>query len=176
MNTEEASMAKKDKLCPLRDGWTVGDQDKWMEELERLIEQKKMEDMQKDQNIPDPQDAPDGDQPRDQTEDDNQFDDIDTRKNTISAKIKSLNTEQRKVCEHVLQWCINDRNNIDTEPLRIFLTGGVGTGKSYLLQVLVEMINIIYFDSFNPRAVYTEILAPTGVAATLIGGKHYILA
>ena len=56
----------------------------------------------------------------------------------------------------------------NTEPLRVFVTGGAGTGKTFTLKIIVEQIHRL---SHLPASRAVTVAAPTGVAARLIGGS-----
>src|SRR5699024_9627211 len=59
-----------------------------------------------------------------------------------------------------------------SELLRLFITGGPGTGKTYTLKLLVEAINRTYAQLLNDpnNNEYVKVAAPTGVAALLVNG------
>lgn len=54
------------------------------------------------------------------------------------------------------------------EPLHVFITGGAGSGKTFVLKLLVEQIRRLTHDNHGKSVAVT---APTGVAARLIGGS-----
>ena len=56
----------------------------------------------------------------------------------------------------------------DTNPLRMFITGGAGVGKSYLTRVVIEWLRLCTakFCGHNPVIV----TAPTGTTARNING------
>ena len=84
--------------------------------------------------------------------------------------MRSLNKQQYELCAHIM-------NQIDsnTKPLRIFIEGGGGVGKTVLGRALCETINRYY----NKRAGedntgrHVLVLAPTGVAAFHIKGNTF---
>ena len=51
-------------------------------------------------------------------------------------------------------------------PLRIFITGGAGTGKSHVISVIKEHLEHAHIGDGNAYVF----MAPTGVAAFNIGG------
>lgn len=85
-----------------------------------------------------------------------------------------LNAEQRKVYDRYYQWCITDNENVknkqSTKPLQEFITGGAGTGKTFLLNCIRDMINLVLSEQHGD-VEYVLVMAPTGVAAHLINGK-----
>lgn len=83
-----------------------------------------------------------------------------------AAAVQSMN-----VCQRQLFRTISERlssTNCEEEPLRVFVTGGAGTGKTFTLKLVVEQIRRLSHDT-NGKAVV--VAAPTGVAARLIGGS-----
>ena len=88
----------------------------------------------------------------------------------LKTRLNMLTDDQRKVFFH-----IKDNLCKMTTKSHIFITGGAGVGKSFLIQVLVDNISLqtSLFSGSNPVLV----LAPTGVAAHNIGGQtiHFAL-
>ena len=74
-----------------------------------------------------------------------------------TQSISQCNKEQ----EQILSYVAEKVNKTDTSPLHMFITGGAGSGKSYLLKLLREHLlrmNTTDFPNFL-------VAAPTGVAA-----------
>lgn len=90
---------------------------------------------------------------------------------TLNEMMLKLNSEQREIVMHVLH-CFKTKTNL---PLRIFLTGPAGTGKSRLIKVLYHLITN-FFNKENPGEIDLDsevvlLTASTGVAAHLINGN-----
>ncbi len=73
----------------------------------------------------------------------------------LEDRMKSLTVCQRKVLDFVEKHC--------SEQLLLFISGGGGVGKSFLLQTLV-----LFFES---GANIVEVLATSGNAAKLVNGE-----
>ena len=58
--------------------------------------------------------------------------------------------------------------NTDFEPLRMTVQGPGGTGKSFVINVIVTAV-----ESLFPGAKVSEVVAPTGAAAYNVGGKTF---
>ena len=89
------------------------------------------------------------------------------------GKVKSLNASQQEAFKLVVQYTRervahtqNPKHVGAPEPLRIFLTGGAGTGKSHLISVIREHVERAHTGSKHACLV----VAPTGVAAFNIQG------
>ncbi|CAF4271090.1 unnamed protein product [Rotaria sp. Silwood2] len=67
--------------------------------------------------------------------------------------LESMNKEQQEIFYHIREWCINRLHNPDTEPLRLFTTGGAGTEPDE-----------------NIHEIHTLITACTGTAAVNVDG------
>ena len=83
----------------------------------------------------------------------------------IFDKIKSHLTSQKER-EDLLE---NESSRLDTiKPLRLFISGVGGTGKS----LLIEAIKCLVDDIWHPKsgAMMCAIVAPTGIAAFNVGG------
>ena len=71
-------------------------------------------------------------------------------KSKISKKIKAMNFKK----------------NVSIEPLRVFITGEAGVGKSYLMKIICMFLMFLYDPySGSPGKPKVFILASTGVAA-----------
>ncbi|CAF1332421.1 unnamed protein product [Rotaria sordida] len=90
--------------------------------------------------------------------------------------LESMNNEQQEVFYHVREWCTKRLHNPDIEPLRLFVTGGAGTGKSHLLKCLHYEATKIFSrkkhlePDENIDEIHTLITAFTGAAAVNVGG------
>ena len=63
-------------------------------------------------------------------------------------------------------------SNIDERPVYLFLTGNAGTGKSFLVNVLIEAIKHIRIKPWDELSKPPVIvMAPTATAAYIVGGK-----
>jgi hypothetical protein len=82
--------------------------------------------------------------------------------------VRSLNREQKLFFYHVLHSV-----KVNDEPLRLFLTGGAGVGKSWLTNALYEAVirHLNTIASENPDNVKVLKVAPTGKAAYNIKGN-----
>ena len=88
----------------------------------------------------------------------------------LRKNISSLNYQQRRIFDDLTERCASHDSN--ERPVFLFLSGNAGTGKSYLLKILIEAIKFIKIKSGDdiqkPPVIVT---APTANAAFLIGGK-----
>ncbi|CAF4666955.1 unnamed protein product, partial [Rotaria socialis] len=89
---------------------------------------------------------------------------------------ESMNHEQQEIFYYVREWCIKRLHNPQVEPLRLFITGGAGTGKSHLLKCLHYEATRIFSrkkqldPDENINEIHTLITAFTGAAAVNVGG------
>ena len=81
--------------------------------------------------------------------------------------IRCLNVKQLEIFTHVLQWI-----KTKEEPMRIFLTGGAGVGKSKVIDALYQTLHryLCGTEGENPEEIRILLCAFTGVAAFNIGG------
>ncbi|CAF5146115.1 unnamed protein product, partial [Rotaria sp. Silwood1] len=81
--------------------------------------------------------------------------------------LKNMTHEQLNIFYYVRDWCLRKRANQDIDCLRLFITGGAGTGKSHLLKCIyyeaTKILNEINND--NSNEIRTLICAPTNAAA-----------
>lgn len=78
-------------------------------------------------------------------------------------EVRRLNVDQKRLFSVVSQKLGN--SDCTNNPLRFFITGGAGSGKSFTLKLFVEQIRRLSKDRHS-----VVIAAPTGVAARLVGG------
>ncbi|CAF3367790.1 unnamed protein product [Rotaria socialis] len=96
--------------------------------------------------------------------------------NEIRPLLESMNHEEQEIFYYVREWCINRLHNSDVEPLRLFITGGAGTGKIHLLKCLHYEATRIFsrkkhlVPDENIDEIHTLITAFTGAAAVNVGG------
>ncbi|KAK0151767.1 ATP-dependent DNA helicase PIF1 [Merluccius polli] len=84
--------------------------------------------------------------------------------------LRSLNEEQSAVFYAVRQWCLQKLLGQNPDPLRLFITGGAGTGKSHLIKAIhYESTRLLSQIAENPEDITVLLTAPTGVAAYNIG-------
>ncbi len=83
------------------------------------------------------------------------------------ALIRSLNIKQREFVLHVNHWVRTKK-----EPLRVFLTGGAGVGKSVVIKALYESLHRYLIRQTVDDLDHIRVLkcAPTGTAAYNIEG------
>ena len=84
-------------------------------------------------------------------------------------KVSQLNAVQRKVfddfCERMLQ------NVQEPDPFYLYIAGEAGTGKSFLVKLMIEFMHRLEKSSGqDPDKPTCLVLAPTGVAAFIVGG------
>ena len=85
-----------------------------------------------------------------------------------TVNYNSLNEKQGIIFEKVKLHYHNILINLQVEPLRIIIMGIAGTGKSYLIKAIQ---NVLYEMAGNETKDPLLVLAPTGVAAFNIGGR-----
>ena len=97
--------------------------------------------------------------------------------NEIAGSIRSLNEKQRMVFNVVHKWLRNFIKRLSTktcfavDPIRIFLSGSGGTGKSHLIKTIYLAVSkeLLYHvkDLEKPCVL---LFSPTGISAVSIGG------
>ncbi|CAF2067611.1 unnamed protein product [Rotaria magnacalcarata] len=96
--------------------------------------------------------------------------------NEIRPLLESMSEERQHVFYQVRQWCTKRLQNPDIEPIHVFITGGAGTGKSYLLKCLHYEATKSFSrkkhlePDENIEEIHALITAFTGAAAVNVGG------
>ncbi|KAH9632989.1 hypothetical protein HF086_000349 [Spodoptera exigua] len=88
------------------------------------------------------------------------------------SSIRGLNIQQRNLFQKVSLAIENDLHGQDNQ-LLLFITGGAGSGKSFLLKLIVEHIKRCYAPTVDTllKPNFVEVGSLTGVAARQIFGK-----
>ena len=90
--------------------------------------------------------------------------------NALRSNISSLNVQQRKLFDDFTERIIS--SDLNERPVYLFLAGNAGTGKSFLVNILIEAVKHIKIkagkDLEKPPVI---VMAPTANAAYIIGGK-----
>ena len=91
----------------------------------------------------------------------------------LRSSISSLNIQQRKLLDDFIERMISP--DIDERPVYLFLAGNAGTGKSFLVKVLIEAVKHLELKAGSDLAKPPIIvMAPTANAAYIIGGKTIV--
>ena len=95
----------------------------------------------------------------------------------LSRLILLLNFQQRKIFNEVQDWtnkkikARNSKKKVSVDPLRLFITGRAGVGKSHLMKTICMFLTKTFnLYSGSPDKPKVLIVAPTGVAAINITG------
>ena len=95
----------------------------------------------------------------------------------INLLISQLNQKQREIFNVINRWArqtVQNRssdNPLKIPPLRLFITGNAGTGKSFLIKTLYSSVSkTLNFRTSSVEKPKVLLLAPTGVAAINISG------
>ena len=90
--------------------------------------------------------------------------------NKLRSNISTLNTQQRRLFDDFTERMVS--TDINEKPCYLFLAGEAGTGKSHLVQVLIEAVKIIKLKAgAELKKPPVIVMAPTANAAFIIGGK-----
>ena len=92
---------------------------------------------------------------------------------TLDERESMLNADQRRVFDTVKTHLLHERSHEnnkcscnDLKPLRLFISGVGGTGKSFL----IETIKILLTSMWSSGELLCAVAAPTGLAAFNVGG------
>ena len=92
---------------------------------------------------------------------------------TLEERVKMLNQDQRRVFDNVKTHLLHHKSHEDNEcsccklePLRMFVSGVGGTGKSFLIEAIRALVTRIW----GSEDLLCAIAAPTGLAAFNVGG------
>ena len=61
--------------------------------------------------------------------------------NDFRIRVSSLNSQQRKLFDDITERCISA--DVNEKPVYLFLSGNAGTGKSFLVKLLIEAVKLI---------------------------------
>ena len=91
---------------------------------------------------------------------------------TLEERVSMLNDDQRRVFDNVKTHLVHHKSHehnecsCDIKPMRVFVSGVGGTGKSFLIEAIKALVNSIWpLDT-----LVCAIAAPTGLAAFNVGG------
>ena len=89
---------------------------------------------------------------------------------TLRSNISSLNAQQRRLFDDFTERMVS--TDINEKPCYLFLAGEAGTGKSHLVQIIIEAVKIIKLKAgAELKKPPVIVMAPTANAAFIIGGK-----
>ena len=87
---------------------------------------------------------------------------------TYLSNIASLNTQQRKIFDDFVERITDQTENT---PFYLYIGGEAGTGKSFLLRLLIEATNRLpHYSGQELDKPFSITVAPTGVAAYIVNG------
>ena len=88
----------------------------------------------------------------------------------LRSDISSLNQQQRKLFDDFSERIVS--TDVNEQPFYLFLTGNAGTGKSFLLSVMIEAVkHRIVAPGDDLKKPSLLVMAPTANAAGIVGGK-----
>ena len=90
--------------------------------------------------------------------------------NKLRSDISSLNFQQRRIFDDFTERSIS--TDVNEKPVYLYIAGNAGTGKSFLVNVLIEAVKIIKLKAGDElKKPPVIVMAPTANAAFIIGGK-----
>ncbi|CAF0892495.1 unnamed protein product [Didymodactylos carnosus] len=87
---------------------------------------------------------------------------------TIKPLLRQLAEEQLNIFYYVRNWCLNKKFNGTVEPIRLFTTGGAGTGKTYLSKCMYYEASKILTHANNKIAEEIRTLICTSTNTTAL--------
>ena len=87
--------------------------------------------------------------------------------------IMSLNSKQYQLHQYIVHWATAmalSHTGRKTKPFQIFLTGGAGVGKSFLVRTIVQTVKRLFSRNNQVNDGNVLVCAPTGAAAYNIAG------
>ena len=92
---------------------------------------------------------------------------------SLDKRVRMLNADQKRVFDNVTRHHLHQKQHEDREctcndlkPLRMFISGVGGTGKSFLIEAIKAFVD----DLWSSTDLKCAITAPTGLAAFNVGG------
>ena len=90
---------------------------------------------------------------------------------SLDDRVDMLNADQRRVFDNIKSHLVHQANHengkcqcSDLKPLTMFISGVGGTGKSFLIETIKELVNSLW----SSDDVLCAVAAPTGLAALLL--------
>ena len=89
---------------------------------------------------------------------------------TLRTRISLLNKQQRSLFDDFMERMVS--SDINEKPCYLFLAGNAGTGKSHLVQVIIEAVKITKMKAgAELKKPSVIVMAPTANAALIVGGR-----
>ena len=90
--------------------------------------------------------------------------------NDLRLRISSLNQPQRRLFDDFMERMVS--TDVNEQPVYLYVAGEAGTGKSYLVRLLIEATKLVKTKAGDElRKPPVLVTAPTANAAFLVGGK-----
>ena len=90
--------------------------------------------------------------------------------NEMRSNISSLNFQQRRLFDDFTERMVSP--DLSESPCYLFIAGNAGTGKSFLMKLLIEAVKLIKIKAgVELKKPPVIVMAPTANAAFIIGGK-----
>lgn len=92
--------------------------------------------------------------------------------------IISLNQQQYIVHQFIVKWAMSmvlSHTSRKPEPFHIFLTGGAGVGKSFLVRTIVQTVDRLLARNNQVQDTHGLVCTPTGAAAYNMTGPTVML-